>query len=324
MGFAGAGRVGFRRQSRGLGAESQPCARSTPNVYLYLGEQFDPDLGLYYQRARYLSTPTGRFWTMDEFAGNSDDPLSLHKYTYTEDTPANGTDPTGFDDLAGTLQSFAVLATLGAAALPLSAAFPILGVVLAGIGIASSGATAWQVFSNPGSSGGQKAASVFLIGLSLYGGAKTGESLWVNAEFLDTGGLFGSGKTGDMGYGLDYIRGRVSDFKDVLNNQMPNQKGRITIGVGVAEDSAGGQHVMIGTSEPRGYIRKPMKALLAPGDIIVKGTGHAEADIVRYSNDQGWNLIGVGATRGICTPCAQEIAGAGATAATPLKNPPQQ
>jgi len=38
---------------------------TTPNNYLFAGEQFDPDLGLYYNRARYLNVSTGRFWSMD-------------------------------------------------------------------------------------------------------------------------------------------------------------------------------------------------------------------------------------------------------------------
>src|SRR5260370_44741 len=41
---------------------------TTPNNYLFPGEQFDPDLGLYYNRARYLNTTTGRFWPRDSFA----------------------------------------------------------------------------------------------------------------------------------------------------------------------------------------------------------------------------------------------------------------
>jgi YD repeat-containing protein len=35
---------------------------TTPNNYLYAGEQFDSTLGLYYNRARYLNTSTGRFF----------------------------------------------------------------------------------------------------------------------------------------------------------------------------------------------------------------------------------------------------------------------
>ena len=67
----------------------------TPNNYLFAGEQFDPDLNLYYNRARYLNVSTGRFWTMDSYEGNTQDPLSLHKYLYCESDPADSDDPTG-------------------------------------------------------------------------------------------------------------------------------------------------------------------------------------------------------------------------------------
>jgi RHS repeat-associated protein len=78
---------------------------NTPNNYLFAGEQFDPALGLYYNRARYLSTMTGRFWTMDTEEGQDRDPLSLHKYLYTEGNPVDNLDPTGneIDDVMGGL-----------------------------------------------------------------------------------------------------------------------------------------------------------------------------------------------------------------------------
>jgi RHS repeat-associated protein len=46
-------------------------------------------------RARYYSPQTGRFWTMDTFEGNNQDPLSLHKYLYCAADPVDGTDRTG-------------------------------------------------------------------------------------------------------------------------------------------------------------------------------------------------------------------------------------
>jgi RHS repeat-associated protein len=73
---------------------------STPNDYLFAGEQFDPDLNLYYNRARYLNVSIGRFWTMDTDEGDSSAPLSLHKYLYAGANPVNRHDPTGHDDLA--------------------------------------------------------------------------------------------------------------------------------------------------------------------------------------------------------------------------------
>jgi len=73
---------------------------STPNNYLFAGEQFDPDLGLYYNRARYLSTSTGRFFNMDADEGDEDEPLSLHKYLYANGDPVGGIDPSGHQDTA--------------------------------------------------------------------------------------------------------------------------------------------------------------------------------------------------------------------------------
>ncbi len=68
---------------------------TTPNLYLYSGEQFDHDLGLYYLRARYHNPQTGRFWSMDSFEGFGEDPASLHKYTYCANNPVNCSDPSG-------------------------------------------------------------------------------------------------------------------------------------------------------------------------------------------------------------------------------------
>jgi RHS repeat-associated protein len=68
---------------------------TTPNNYLFAGEQWDPDLGFYYSRARFLNVQTSRFATMDLFEGNYKNPLSLNKYVYTNDNPVNYSDPTG-------------------------------------------------------------------------------------------------------------------------------------------------------------------------------------------------------------------------------------
>jgi RHS repeat-associated protein len=90
---------------------------STPNNYLFAGEQFDPAIDLYYNRARYFNTSTGRFWSMDTYEGNSQDPLSLHKYLYVAANPINQIDPSGnqIDD---------VVAALGAALTIASSALP--------------------------------------------------------------------------------------------------------------------------------------------------------------------------------------------------------
>jgi RHS repeat-associated protein len=73
---------------------------STPNNYLYCGQQWDADVSMYYLRARYYRPDTGRFWTMDTYEGDTEDPLSLHKYLYAEDEPVNRTDPGGRSSFA--------------------------------------------------------------------------------------------------------------------------------------------------------------------------------------------------------------------------------
>ena len=62
---------------------------TTPNNYLYRGEQWDSDLGLYYLRARYYNPPTGRFMSRDPEEGNPFDPKTLHKYLYAGGDPVN-------------------------------------------------------------------------------------------------------------------------------------------------------------------------------------------------------------------------------------------
>ncbi len=68
---------------------------TTPNNYLYRGEQFDADLGFYYQRARYYDQQRGRFRTMDLFLGYPKKPTTLHKYLYTGGDSVNFIDPLG-------------------------------------------------------------------------------------------------------------------------------------------------------------------------------------------------------------------------------------
>jgi RHS repeat-associated protein len=81
---------------------------STPNNFLFTSEQLDPDLGLYFLRARYQDTTTGRFWTMDEFEGNQSDPLSLHKYTFNHSEPVNRIDPSGLLSLSEIQVAFGI------------------------------------------------------------------------------------------------------------------------------------------------------------------------------------------------------------------------
>jgi RHS repeat-associated protein len=78
---------------------SSTTSGTTPNNYLYRGEQYDSDLGLYYLRARYYNPLTGRFMSRDPEDGTPFDPQTLHKFIYAGGAPVNSKDPS----LAGVL-----------------------------------------------------------------------------------------------------------------------------------------------------------------------------------------------------------------------------
>ncbi len=83
-----------------------------------------------------------------------------------------------------------------------------------------------------------------------------------------------------------------------LQNSLPDaSRGRVTMGVGVTDDG----QVLVGTSEG-GYLRKGVTLedgeTLAPGD-----THHAEQNIMQWAQQNGQNLVAVGAGRPICEAC---------------------
>jgi RHS repeat-associated protein len=69
------------------------------------GVTYDPDLNLYYLRARYFSPLTGRFLTRDPVTrcgciGCRMDPSRLHRYLYADANPVNRLDPWGLTTAA--------------------------------------------------------------------------------------------------------------------------------------------------------------------------------------------------------------------------------
>ena len=77
--------------------ETSSKTGTTANNYLYAGEQYDQDLGQYYNRARYYNPSIGRFSQQDSYEGNNQEPASLHKYLYANNDPMMYTDPSGHD-----------------------------------------------------------------------------------------------------------------------------------------------------------------------------------------------------------------------------------
>ena len=85
---------------------------TTENNYLYTGEQYDPNVGFYYLRARYYNSSIGRFLSFDSYQGNQFDPISLHKYLYANGDPIDNTDPTGKFTLIQALTAVTIMTIL--------------------------------------------------------------------------------------------------------------------------------------------------------------------------------------------------------------------
>jgi len=98
--------------------ETEAQTGITPNGHLCTGEQFDPNLGFYYLRARYYNPGVGRFQNMDTFPGRVFEPVTLHKYLYANVNPTNMTDPSGLFGLRDIQAGFKVIGTLIRSAIP--------------------------------------------------------------------------------------------------------------------------------------------------------------------------------------------------------------
>ena len=93
-----------------FGALDANTGGTTQNGYLYTGEQYDPNLGFYYLRARYYNQEIGRLQTLDTYPGRMFEPMTLHKYLYVHANPSNFVDPTGNESLLGQLKALGVQA----------------------------------------------------------------------------------------------------------------------------------------------------------------------------------------------------------------------
>jgi RHS repeat-associated protein len=77
-------------------------AGATLNTHVFLGEQFDQNLGFIDLRARDMNPELGRFDSRDPFPASLIEPIAINRYDYAGENPVNRTDPTGLDfDLAG-------------------------------------------------------------------------------------------------------------------------------------------------------------------------------------------------------------------------------
>lgn len=79
---------------------------TTDVPFQYRGEFRDPMLGLDYLRARWMDSTRGRFVAMDPLPADPETPTQVNRYSYAENDPINGSDPTGLitvsDPIVGT------------------------------------------------------------------------------------------------------------------------------------------------------------------------------------------------------------------------------
>lgn len=68
---------------------------STPNSFLFDGEEYDANSGFYYLRARWMNPTIGRFVSLDPYVGSPFEPQSLHKYVFAHNNPLSYHDPSG-------------------------------------------------------------------------------------------------------------------------------------------------------------------------------------------------------------------------------------
>jgi RHS repeat-associated protein len=94
---------------------SSSTAEAAPTTKLYCGEQYDSNLHMYNLRSRYYDSASGRFNQRDIFAGNNDDPVTLHKYLYCGDDAVNNIDPSGQFGALDILIVFAIILVIALA-----------------------------------------------------------------------------------------------------------------------------------------------------------------------------------------------------------------
>ncbi len=92
----GNGKVTKTYEYDSFGNEVKPEEKDD-NPFRYCGEYYDKETGEVYLRARYYQPAKGRFLTRDTYTGESNDPKSLHLYTYCGNDGVNQVDPSGHD-----------------------------------------------------------------------------------------------------------------------------------------------------------------------------------------------------------------------------------
>ena len=173
--------------------------------FTYTGREFEPEIGMYYYRARYYDASTGRFLQTDPDPGKLSNPDTLlSKYVYTANNPIMFTDPSG--RIFGIFLSTAIFGIFGKDSQQLAFKVLIAGLAMVA-GVYTGGAAAGFIGFSAGSVGAAitgtlaGAAGGGLLGAIAFPAAGVGNSeqgFIFGAVFGAIGGfLAGSGYVGN-------------------------------------------------------------------------------------------------------------------------------
>ena len=106
--------IGFRKDTGSGLVEEDPNSLGviSRNEFLFAGEQWDGDMGMYYNRARYYDVENGRFNSFDTWEGSAGKNVTLNKYLYANGNGVSYIDPTGYYSLAETQTAQGIQNTL--------------------------------------------------------------------------------------------------------------------------------------------------------------------------------------------------------------------
>ncbi len=74
------------------------ASATTPNPFIFNGREYEPDLGLYYFRARFYDPALGRFLSPDPVLPEVGDPFTANRYVFGRNAPTYMGDPLGLYD----------------------------------------------------------------------------------------------------------------------------------------------------------------------------------------------------------------------------------
>jgi hypothetical protein len=92
-----------------------------------------------------------------------------------------------------------------------------------------------------------------------------------------------------------------SRAKEINSTLTPFTQSKTTIAVATATNAEGKTVTLVASSEKN--LRPAQRAALQPGEVAVKGNGHAEATIVNHAKENGLTVNAIGASRPICRMC---------------------